>query len=95
MLTTSTEAYHVIQTLTPRQQHVLGCIAMNEDRGHPPRTVKALLSKGLIEATTETLGGRWPVTVARYTTPVFVHLAYCFWASTPHSQEDQPDAAAC
>jgi hypothetical protein len=93
MLTTSTEAYHAIQTLTPHQQHVLGCIAMNEDGGLHPRTVQALLTQGLIEATTETLGGRWPVTVTRYHTPVFVHLAYCAWASAQDVEEDAPDAA--
>jgi hypothetical protein len=93
MLMTSAEALAAIQTLTPRQQHVLGCIAMNEDGGHHPRTLRVLLDTGLIEASTETLGGRWPVRVTRYHTPLFVHLAYCAWASAHDVEEDAPDAA--
>lgn len=88
MLTNSADAYNTILTLTKRQQEVLGAIAMNEDGGHHPKTLKVPLEKGLIEATTEILPGRLPVHITRYHTPIHVHIAYCDWASAQVGKED-------
>ena len=88
-VTTSAEAKRAIQRLTPHQQEVLGWIAMNEDGGHHPKTLQVLERLGLIVAEPQVLGGRLPVRVTRYSTPIFVHLAYCAWASTQVAQEEE------
>ena len=38
-----------IARLTPAQQRVLGEIAVNQDGGHPPTTLRALERRGFIE----------------------------------------------
>ena len=88
MPATSTEAYAIIETLTAKQLDALGRIAMNEDGGHPKRTLDALVKKGLIEGYPEILRGRFPVTITRYSVPVHVHIAYCTWASDHVDDED-------
>lgn len=43
----------LLDRLPAAQREVLGWIACNEDSGHPPRVLKALLAKGLLEAVEE------------------------------------------
>jgi hypothetical protein len=84
---TTMDAYDIIRTLPRRQQEVLGCVAIHDDGGHHPATLKALLAKGLIEAYQEDLGGRLSVPITRYRTPIFVHFAYCIWASAQGAKD--------
>ena len=84
---TSAEAYALITALKPRQRDVLGCIAMNDDGGHHPRTLQVLEAKELIESYSDILPGRFSVKVTRYRVPIHVHLAYCQWASEHEHDE--------
>lgn len=78
----------LIESLTPRQQDVLSQVYMNNDLGHHPKTVKALLAKGLIVAEKQNLGGHPPLFVERYDFPNFAaHIAWCEWC------EAQPEVA--
>jgi hypothetical protein len=77
-----------IAKLTERQQYVLGCICMNVDWGHNPRTLAALLRLGLIVEKEQSLPfhGGMRMTVKRYDVDsISTHIAYCHWAS------QQPD----
>jgi hypothetical protein len=67
----------MIQALSPNQRHVLDLIAINEDRGHHPRTLESLERRHLIVARDELLGGRFPVRIKRYDVPTPVHMAWC------------------
>jgi hypothetical protein len=87
--------YEIIDKLSNKQRHVLGMIAMNEDGGHPPRTILSLLKLNLIVAYKEQMVGkgksvvdRIPLTVTRYDVPTPVHIAWCEWCSKHHSEED-------
>lgn len=88
MVTNSAEALAIIRLLRPNQRDVLGMISMNQDAGHYPATVAKLKRLGLIEASEQRLPGRWPVTVQRYSVPVFVHIAYCEWCASHSTEED-------
>lgn len=75
-------------TLTEVQLKVFGQISINFDKGHDARTLKALLTKGLIEEREEKLYGHPPVTVKRYVVPTPVHMAWCEWCSENTEDED-------
>jgi hypothetical protein len=78
-----------IAALTERQRDVLGFIAINEDAGHHPATLRALVRKGLIEEREQRLPGPGlPVYVKRYMTPTAAHVAWCAWCS---EQEEAGD----
>lgn len=79
----------LIEGLTEKQREVLGMIAMNQDGGHHPRTMEALMKRGLIEQYDEILGGRFPVRIKRYALPIYVHIAWCEWCSVNVSDEDE------
>jgi hypothetical protein len=72
--------------LTEKQRDLLGHIAMLGGSGHP-RTIESLLKRGLIEEYSETLPGRFPVVIKRYTMPIWVHIQWCEWCSR-HCAED-------
>jgi hypothetical protein len=68
--------------LTPRQEQVLGQIAIGIDGGHHPRTLEALERRGLIEGRDEViplLRGR--LTIRRYVMPIAAHIAWCEWCA--------------
>jgi hypothetical protein len=80
-----------IARLTERQQYVLGCICMNVDWGHNPRTLALLVRLGLIVEKTQTLpfhaGLR--MTVKRYeVSDISTHMAFCYWASQQPEVEE-------
>ena len=79
-----TERFH---GLTPKQFDVLSQIALNNDGGHHPATLKALLGKGLIERSEQKLGGRFPVTIWRYYMPIHVHIEWCYYCSEAFPEE--------
>jgi hypothetical protein len=86
----------IIEKLSAKQRHVLGMIAINEDRGHPPTTIHSLMKKGLIIAHQEQIYGpgntpidRIPMTVTRYDVPIPVHIAWCEWCSENYREEDE------
>ena len=63
----------------PRAQaRAFTLIAINEDGGHSPRVLAALVAKGLITRHEER-GGMF--TVYRYSVPLAVHMEWCRWCS--------------
>lgn len=85
---TAAEFYAAIDKLPPKQLDALSQVYMNNDAGHPRRTLEALEKKGLVVSKEQTLGGRFPVTIRRYDFPaIAAHAAWCQWVS------DHPDAA--
>ncbi|MHC4510751.1 MAG: hypothetical protein ACYTAO_17650 [Planctomycetota bacterium] len=71
-----------IDALSESQRDVLGQIAMNQDGGHNPRTLKSLLKRGLIEVALAWDRRFWPaVQIRRYSVPVHVHVAWCAWCT--------------
>lgn len=74
--------------LTKAQRRVLGLIAINQDEGHHPRTLEALLKKGLIRRTAQILPGPLPVRVYIYYVPIHVHIAWCQWCCDHPDEED-------
>lgn len=87
-----------IAKLTATQQDVLGQIACGFDASHHPRVIKALLAKGLIEATERRIYGsgntamdRIPVIMTGYNVPLPVHIAWAEWASEQPEEEDEDE----
>ena len=80
--------YQAIRALSPSQRAVLDAIAINEDGGHHPATLRALERRGLIEAYDVLLGGgtRMPIRVTRYRVPLAVHVA---WAASCSEEVEQ------
>lgn len=84
----------LIRRLSRAQRAVLDAIAINDDRGHHPRTCEALARKGLIVMRPEVLPGRFPITIKRYDMPLLAHMAWCnvgsdeFDAMTPFEQAE-------
>ncbi len=85
-------------TLTKKQQDVLGYIAINQDEGHDPKTTAALEELGLIEGYEEEIFGkgdspidRMPMVVRRFAVPLPIHMAWCFWCSENISDEDEDE----
>lgn len=72
--------------LTETQQRVLGEIAINQDGGHPLKTIKELLINGLIEKYKESSTGRF-LTIIRYRVPLPIHIRWCEWCSTQVDDE--------
>jgi len=66
------------RNLPDAQAQVFEQIAVNNDAGHHPATVKALLKKGLIEQTGERQG---LLTVFRYHVPMPIHIEWCQWCA--------------
>ena len=79
----------VIAKLPRRQRDVLLQVAFNNDAGHHQRTLQALAVRGLILSEMETLGGRFPVQIRRYYTPIQVHMAVCAWCSKQEVKKAQ------
>lgn len=76
--------------LTEKQREVLGEIAVNQDGGHHRRTLESLQRKGFIVSVDEVLGGRFPVHIKRWYTPVHVHIAWCEWCSLQGESIKEP-----
>lgn len=68
-----------MDALTNGQRNVFNAIAISEDAGHSPRTLKALENKGLIVGHTQTLAGTPPVTVTHWKVPPEVHVQWAEW----------------
>lgn len=85
----------IIRKLTKAQRAVLDAIAVNDDRGHHPRTCEALVRKGLVEERREVLpNGAFPIIIKRYDMPIAAHMAWCnvgaseYDAMTPEGQAE-------
>lgn len=81
-----------IASLTKKQREVLEWIAINEDGGHHPATLRALERKGFIESYEEQVYGRGnfdrlPVTIIRYSVPTPVHRAWAQWCAEQPGEE--------
>ena len=72
------------RNLPQAQAAVFEQIAVNNDGGHNPNTIKALLRKGLIAQTEERSG---PFVTFRYYVPIPIHMEWCRWCS------EQPENA--
>jgi hypothetical protein len=76
------EVMEVISKLTKNQLRVFGLISIGLDGMHHPKTLEALLKKGLInfeEMTSNDKLGKF--TVKRYHIPLPVHYAWCKWCA--------------
>jgi hypothetical protein len=81
--------------LTPKQTEVLGHIAMNNDRGHHPATLTALLNRCLIERhEVRAPNERLPFYDVHYTVPLGVHMAYCQWCDDNFNEDGSEKAAS-
>jgi hypothetical protein len=68
----------VIRGLTKTQRDAFDQICCGNDAGLHPRTAAALVAKGLVQETEQTLPGRFPVVVKRYGWASWaVHIAWC------------------
>ena len=67
--------------LTKPQQAVFEQIATGNDAGHHPKTLESLEAKGFIVSSDQTLGGRFPVKIKRYSVPWNVHYLWCQWCA--------------
>jgi hypothetical protein len=65
--------------LNKKQTEVLGLIAVGQDGGHHPRTLEVLIKRGFIVEEKQRLGGRFSVTISRYSLPFDVHYRWCQW----------------
>lgn len=68
--------------LPARQRDVLGLVAIGQDGGHHPATLRALERRGLIVGYREhrRLDGL-PLLVQRWEVPIPVHVVWCAWCS--------------
>lgn len=80
--------YETISDLNENQKNTLGLIAMGQDGCHHLKTIQKLLDLGLIVEYEETLGGRFPVRVKRYLTPIEVHFTWCQWCSDNYKEDE-------
>ena len=73
------------RNLPPAQLAVFGQIAVSLDGGHNPRTIDALVRKGLIVSVLEPLRDTppgHPVTyLHRYSVPLPIHMEWCQWCA--------------
>lgn len=67
-----------IKSLRPNQRHVLDCIAIGQDGGHHPATLKKLVDLGLIVEERQRSGA---FVVTRYGMPIHVHIVWCEWCA--------------
>ncbi len=80
-----------MDTLTERQQYVLGSIAIGQDGGHHPRTLQVLAERGLIVGHRVQLAGMPPVEVVRWEVPIDVHIQWAEWCAAQPDDEDDDD----
>lgn len=73
-----------IARLTPAQQQVLSACAVGQDGGHNPRTLEALVKKGLLERKTQKDG---MFKIPRYDMPLAVHIDWCEWCAETGEDE--------
>lgn len=73
--------------LNAKQTEALGLIAIGQDSGHHPRTLEALVRRGFIVERKETLRGRFPVVISRYSVPFDVHYRWCQWCGKGMEKE--------
>lgn len=70
------------RNLSPTQSRVFEQIAINQDGGHHPATLKALLKKGLIESyQIRDADSLFPVRITRYFVPTSTHIEWCAWCA--------------
>lgn len=67
-----------IAKLSPSQQQVLSACAVGQDGGHNPRTLEALVRKGLLERKTQK---DQMFKIYRYDVPLTVHMVWCEWCA--------------
>ena len=80
--------------LAEYQRGVLGLIAIGQDGGHHPSTLKALERRGLIVGHFQRLGvgTSVEVVVQRWEVPIPVHIVWCQWCSIHAPNEEAADA---
>jgi hypothetical protein len=82
--------HYDFDSLTSRQRDVLGLIACCQDQFHHPRTIKALLDRGLIQEYIEERSGALGILrVKRYTMDWATHMAWCQWCSDWYDQHPE------
>jgi hypothetical protein len=74
-------------TLTPAQLRVFGAISINNDLGHHDKVLHRLEELTLIERHTQNTGGFPPMKLTRWTIPVAVHIAWCYWCEKNYDDE--------
>lgn len=75
--------------LTAKQLDALGQIALGNDGGHHPKTLKALQERGLIERhAVRAVGERLPFYDIHYSVPIPIHMQWCAWCDA------QPEVTA-
>lgn len=81
---------HPAAGCTRRQIEVFEQIAIGNDDGHSPRTIKALLDKGLIVELAPKVVGQdvfGLITVPQYQVPIHLHAQWCDWCAEQPGEE--------
>ena len=75
---------HPAKRCTSNQRRTFEQIAIGNSAGHHPKTIKALLAKGLIERGDDYMfgGDRFgPIAIPTYYVPLPIHAEWCEWCS--------------
>ena len=76
----SADAQYPFPGLTAAQRRVFEAIAVNDDGGHHPKTLRVLLKRRLIVAAEEEDHRSWPpMLITRYHVPLPIHIEWCAW----------------
>lgn len=82
-----------LRGLTAVQLRVFEAIATGHDEGHPGKTLKSLIAKGLIVSPGMRIVGQdrfGLVEVPVYDVPVSLHIEWCMWCSELTGDESCP-----
>jgi hypothetical protein len=87
---TEPEFYAAIEKLTERQRDVFGQVCLNNDAGHPRRTLELLERLGLVVSCGQVLKSRLgAIVVKRYDfASIAAHMAWCRWAEKNAPADD-------
>lgn len=77
--------------LTSKQLAVFEQVAVNNDSGHPQKTLGILIRKGYIVGRLQYLEGFPPTAVICYSVPIPVHIAWCQWCAEQQVEEEDND----
>ncbi len=75
---------HPAGHLSQNVRAVFEQIAINDDIGHPPRAIRALMERGLIIVAGRREIGRdrfGKITIPIYVVPLSVHMQWCDWCA--------------
>lgn len=73
--------------LSKRQLQVFEQISVNNDSGHPQKTLDSLEKNDYIVGQLQYLSSFPPVAVIRYSVPIPVQIAWCQWCAEQQAEK--------